>query len=89
MGLAEEECHRQPVSRNTGRYSCLASFLFGASAGIPREGATFNGFHGYVGNLPYIDDEICSVFDEDERTYLGIDILAIHIEDTTIAWRWR
>ncbi|MEK3931761.1 hypothetical protein [Bacillus sp. FSL R7-0642] len=30
-----------------------------------------------------------SVFDEDNQQYLGIDIPAIHMEDKTIAWRWR
>ncbi|MBC6976138.1 hypothetical protein H9I32_28365 [Bacillus sp. Xin] len=29
------------------------------------------------------------IFDENECKYLEIDIPAIYIEDTTIAWRWR
>lgn len=37
----------------------------------------------------FLDDENWSVFDENEEKYLGIGIPAIHIEDTTIAWRWR
>ncbi|MED1555471.1 hypothetical protein [Bacillus paramycoides] len=37
----------------------------------------------------FLDDENWSVFDEGERRYLGINIPAIHMEDTTIAWRWR
>ncbi|MBJ7987021.1 hypothetical protein JFU18_29330 [Bacillus sp. TH22] len=37
----------------------------------------------------FLDDENWSVFDESEKQYLGIDIPAIHMEDTTIAWRWR
>ncbi|WP_410981582.1 hypothetical protein [Bacillus cereus] len=30
-----------------------------------------------------------SILDKNEGKYLGIDIPAIYIEDTTIAWRWR
>lgn len=37
----------------------------------------------------FLDDENWSVFDESEKQYLGIDIPAIHMEDTTIAYRWR
>ena len=37
----------------------------------------------------FLDDENWCVFDENEEKYLGIGIPAIHIEDTTIAWRWR
>ncbi|WP_369903467.1 hypothetical protein [Bacillus manliponensis] len=40
-------------------------------------------------NPEFLDDESWSVFDEDEEQYLGIGIPAIHMEDTTIAWRWR
>lgn len=34
-------------------------------------------------------EENWSIFDEDDQRYLGINIPAIHMEDTTIAWRWR
>ncbi|MGG3519759.1 hypothetical protein ABES33_07150 [Bacillus pseudomycoides] len=30
-----------------------------------------------------------SILDENEGKYLGIDIPAIYIENTIIAWRWR
>lgn len=35
----------------------------------------------------FLDDENWTVLDEGQ--YLGIDIPAVYIEDTTIAWRWR
>lgn len=37
----------------------------------------------------FLYEENWSIFDEDDQRYLGIDIPAIHMEDTTIAWRWR
>ncbi|PEB47830.1 hypothetical protein CON65_10545 [Bacillus pseudomycoides] len=37
----------------------------------------------------FSDERNWSVFDENEGTYLGIALPAIHIEDTAIAWRWR
>lgn len=37
----------------------------------------------------FLDSENWFVFDENEESYLAIDIPAIHIENKTIAWRWR
>ncbi|WP_242214594.1 hypothetical protein [Bacillus cereus group sp. BfR-BA-01383] len=37
----------------------------------------------------FLDDENWFVYDEVNRRYLGIDIPAIYMEDTTVAWRWR
>ena len=37
----------------------------------------------------FLHEENWSIFDEDDQRYLRIDIPAIYMEDTTIAWRWR
>lgn len=56
-------------------------------------------FHGMVDEDNEFDFEVADseflaesnwfILDENEGKYLGIDIPAIYIEDTTIAWRWR
>ncbi|MDM5187366.1 hypothetical protein QUF99_08545 [Bacillus sp. DX4.1] len=48
-----------------------------------------NAFDFESADPEFLDDRNWSVFDESEGKYLGIDIPAVYIEDTTVAWRWR